>query len=331
MIKKFYVILLSICILCCYNPSTCSAQNNDTTNQPIAILEFNKLIAYPEYALNNKNSRHQTNDAEHLTTTEFYKILQSLYINNYVVVKLDDAYDYNTGNTKPITLPQGKKPIVILFNNLTYDTQIRSSGFVDKLIIDRTDTIATYTSRKSINDRVSYDNECITIFENFVTSNPKFCFNGARATICVNNNNGLFGYKTIKTNATSKFEIKRAIKIAKKLKTLGYTFACSGFEDDEPLTDLEFASQINTWNNQTTLITGQTNVYICKQQINTAYKKDLLASNNFNFLLTYDNSNLPIITQVNGKALRENNTLQYLFDPLNVYDHLRRTVPYISD
>ena len=294
----------------------------------ITLLSINPLIAYPETGLSTKNANHKKNDEEHLTPYEFKKILQGLYNNNYILVKLNDVDNASRNiQNNNLYLPKGKKPIVLLFENLNYISQARSTGFVDKIIIDRYGDIATYTSKKSINNRIKYDNECITILEDFISNYPEFSHNSARAVICANNQNGFLGYKTAKTNATSKFEIKRAIEVADKLAELGYEFACGGFEQNKTLTDLNFASELNTWNNYTSSITGSTFIYVTNIPIDSDYKTNLLKDNGFTLIISHNPEYPPYSTKLNGKALREQD-VSHLFDSQNVYDHLNRNIMF---
>ena len=191
-------------------------------NTDTLYLSINKLLAYPQVALDDKNALSEINDLEHLTPQEFMNILNAFYEDGCILVNLKES-----------SVPQNKKPLVLIFENLNYSFDTHASGFVDKLIIDKSGNIATYTSKRSINERISYDIDCIPILESFIKSHPLFSFNGARPIIALNNNDGIFGYKTSKTNATSKYEIKHAIEIANKQRHLGYIFACAGFENDD--------------------------------------------------------------------------------------------------
>ncbi len=292
----------------------------------VEILSINPLMAYPETALNAKNVLNKKNDENHLTPYEFKKILQGLYNNNYVLVKLSDVY--SGAKRKPLYLPPNKKPIILMLENMNYVTETRSTGFIDKVIIDRYGKLATYTSKKSINNRIKYDNESVTILEDFIEHYPEFSCSGARAVICANNRAGFLGYKTNKTNATSKFEIKRAMEVCNKLADLGYEFACGGFENSKSLSDLNFASELNTWNNYTSNITGSTFAYVCTITPDNEYKHSLLVDNGLTLLITHDEQDALHTTTIGGKQLREHTALTHLFDSANVYDHINRTVLY---
>lgn len=282
-------------------------------NDSITYLSFNKLLAYPQIALDAKNKNSEDNDENHLTPDEFVKTLESLYQKNYVLVNDDNKLkDLN------------KKPLVIFFHNLNYTSSTKSNGFIDKLIIDKSGNIATYTSKRSINERIRTDNECIPLLEEFIFTHPLFSQDGARATIVLNNSDGIFGYKTAKTNATSKYDIKNAIAIANKLKKLGYKFACEDFEINQNLNELNFTSELNTWNNHTSKICGETNLYINNNEKIDDFKLNLLKNNGFTKIFDNKSTN-----NVSGKTLREDMTLHNILDCENIYNHeIRKKLYY---
>ncbi|MBR4745568.1 MAG: hypothetical protein IK070_02545 [Clostridia bacterium] len=305
--KKFLIIALIISALLIVPKKDAFA------NEQITYLSFNKLLAYPQIALDVKNKNAEDNDENHLTPDEFSKSLESLYNSNYVLVNISDELK-----------DKNKKPLVLFFHNLNYTSSTKSNGFIDKLIIDKSGNIATYTSKRSINERIRTDNECIPLLEQFIITHPLFSQDGARATIVLNNDDGIFGYKTAKSNATSKYDIKNAITIANKLKKLGYKFACEDFEISQNLNELNFTSQLNTWNNHTSKICGETNIYIKNNEKIDDFKLNLLKNNGFSKI--FDNNNT---INVSGKTLRENLELHNILDCENIYNHeIRKKLYY---
>ena len=177
----------------------------------IFSLSFNTLMAFPEKALGDNNNLSASFDESKITTTEFKNILYELYKNNYVLISTNQIIDSKTLEQIPLKLPKNKKPILLVFDNVSYKSNYQNLGEIDKIIIDRNNNLATYTTKKSIQDRVAYDNEFILILENFIKQFPDFSFNGAKGIIFLTGENGILGYNTNHKNASSKYESKRVI------------------------------------------------------------------------------------------------------------------------
>ena len=79
-------------------------------------------------------------DVDCLTVSEFEKLLQSLYDNDFVLIDINDMYvvDEN-GKAKladTVTVPEGKKPLVVSIDDVVYDPRKRGSGMIDRLVIE---------------------------------------------------------------------------------------------------------------------------------------------------------------------------------------------------
>ena len=158
-------------------------------------------------------------DKDHLTAKEFGGLLDGLYDNGYVLVSLDRAID-----DAPLRLPTGKKPLVLSFDDMTYDTVDR--GCIDKLVLvdgklcDHTEHEQTHTTR---------ERENISLLESFIERHPDFSYDGGRATVCVNGYNGILGYRITPDCKVSaqrmQTDIEQCKTLVAEMKRLGYTFA----------------------------------------------------------------------------------------------------------
>ncbi len=177
-----------------------------------------ELIFDTAKAFSPKNSVRDCFDKDHLTAAEFKALLGELYKNGYVLVSLD-----NVINGK-IAVPRGKKPLVMSFDDMTYDTVNR--GCVDKIIISD-GKLCDYT--KNAEPKISRDRENVTILESFIEEHPDFSCDGARATLCVNGYNGILGYRcTPDCNVSEQRQaedVSACKKLVAELKRLGYEFA----------------------------------------------------------------------------------------------------------
>ena len=310
----------------------------------IFSLSFNTLMAFPEKALGDNNNLSASFDESKITTTEFKNILYELYKNNYVLISINQIIDSKTLEQIPLKLPKNKKPILLVFDNVSYKSNYQNLGEIDKIIIDRNNNLATYTTKKSIQDRVAYDNEFILILENFIKQFPDFSFNGAKGIIFLTGENGILGYNTNHKNASSKYESKRVSEVIKKLKSLGWQFGCNNYSYklDSNLSDMEFAKDLSLWNAEVSPLIGTTNLYAYPYGENdeNSSKQELLITSGFKIFFECGDPN-PIqkvsdtyhfyYYKINGKALRENTQiLDKLFTCEKVYDYHYRTVPFKS-
>lgn len=158
-------------------------------------------------------------DKDHLTAKEFKALLGALYDKGYALVGLDKVL-----SDKPIMMPRGKRPLVMSFDDMTYDTVGR--GCIDKLVISD-GRICDYTKKAS--PQITRERENVTILESFIEQHPDFSVDGGRATLCVNGYNGILGYRITPDCRVSDGYMKREIsdcaQLVKELKSLGYTFA----------------------------------------------------------------------------------------------------------
>ena len=148
-----------------------------------------------------------------VTIPEFNKILEQLYINGYVLVDFDSFTDNSSGlngyesiSAKTIYLPEGKKPIMITETMVNYyDYMIDGNkdgtpdaggdGFAARLVVDANGDInAEYVDINSETHVGNYD--LVPILEDFIKQHPDFSYQGARATLAVTGEQGVFGYRT---------------------------------------------------------------------------------------------------------------------------------------
>ena len=309
----------------------------------IETLAFTTLMSFPEKALHENNSYSNIYDESKLTVNEFENILEELYQNNYVLIDIYDIVDKEQIYKKEIYLPQGKKPLLLTFDNVTYKSNYQNLGQIDKIIIDRNNNLASYTTKKSIQDRIQYNNEFQLILENFIKKHKDFAINGAKGIIFLTGENGILGYNTNHKNASSKYEKKRVSEVIRKLKNLGWRFGSNNYtyKDETIKSDLEFAKELSLWNNEVKDIIGESNLYAFpygNYNENCNQKLELLMANNFKiFFVNSDKSSINFYSgicfvnrkEVNGKSLRETpEQFENLFDANKVYDHTNRTIKY---
>ena len=232
-------------------------------NGPIYHLFTHCLIANPDiaFAKNNQMRTHYDNDC--LTIFEFENILKELYKNNYILVKTNLIFDDTTlpATKKKIFIPQGKKPLILSFDDVNYDRKKSGKGMVDKIALDENKNIITYTNNSTL---PSYNNEFITILENFISTHPDFSYNNARGVICLTGYDGILGYRTNRESPTKESEIKKVKPLIHKLKTIGWEFASHsyGHYHMKKISPEKFKDDVDKWKQEVEPLVGKTSIYV---------------------------------------------------------------------
>lgn len=215
-------------------------------------LSFQLLIADPSRAFSDETYGEAYN-RNYVTTDEFSKILQQLYDNGYMLVRLTDLTEttVNTDGTvsyAPATLylPAGKKPLVLTQCAVNYFTYMTDGdgdgepdkdgdGFASRLIVD--------SSGKILNEMVDAQGNLTTgafdlvpILEEFIDAHPDFSYRGARAVLALTGYDGIFGYRidgeTLASNGEAYYneQAEGAKAIVSALRTAGYELACYTYD-----------------------------------------------------------------------------------------------------
>ena len=177
-----------------------------------------ELIFDTDAAYSPSNKLRNCFDKDHMTSREFAALLDALYTRGYVLVRLESVLDGH------VTVPIGKIPLVMSFDDMTYDTH--GCGCVDKLVW-RDGGVWDYTAGEE--PQYTRERENVTILESFIEKHPDFSYDGGRATLCVNGYNGILGYRITPDCRVSEKVMERdrteATAFVKELKNLGYSFA----------------------------------------------------------------------------------------------------------
>jgi len=231
---------------------------------------FHALIARPEIAF--KGSRKDHYKEWFVTADEYKKILNEIYLQNYVLVDIKEFYtvtytdNIKTVKTNKLLVPKGKMPLILSVDDLSYYETNRKNGTVHKLVIDKNGNIAAWTDTPS-GGEISYDLDVITITEDFIKKHPDFSIRGAKGIIAPTGFEGVLGYRTQAGNSKTagyQQEIENAIKVANKLKELGWRFASHSWEHlDMQKASMEvFVNDLNLWDKEVKPILGETDIYI---------------------------------------------------------------------
>ena len=166
---------------------------------------------------------------------EFKKFVQALYDYGFILIDPAICIENPSGDGKTfkfvdqLMLPEGKKPLIMSFDDVVYDSRKMHCGMVDKIIVDENGELASYTKHLTGEEVISYDNEFIPILEQFCKEHPDFSHNGAKGVIALTGFAGVLGYRTNRQSENRDAEIAEAKKVVDVLKEHGWTFASHSY------------------------------------------------------------------------------------------------------
>ena len=316
----------------------------------IPNLSFHVLMADINRAMADKNYGGQYN-RNFVSIGEFSKILEQLYMNNYILVDYDSfigtSVDTNgtvNYSTVPIYLPQGKKPIMLtetMVNYYYYMTDSNSdgepdsggAGFASRLVLDANGDIKA--EMVDLNGQtVTGDYDLVPILESFIKKHPDFSYRGARATLAVSGYEGVFGYRIQTEVVSSKGqsyydqEVAGATKIVAALKEKGYRIACYTFSDSDykQKNAAMIQQDLTLWNAQIAPVLGQVDTIVFAKSSSigdySGSKFDVLFNNGFRIFVKnadepYAEVNNTYVAQ--SRIMVTGNALQWKADKLNKY------------
>ena len=214
--------------------------------QPVEHLFFHPIIAYPEFAFSDAvpEDRQKGLDDWMVTVDEYKKILQSLYDKGYILVAMEDLWSEVTDETgthmvrNTLMLPEGKKPLVISFDDVNYYDYMLAEGFASKLVLGEDGQIwAECTDPYTKETFLTRDLDATPILDDFVLEHPDFSLNGAKAIFSLTGYQGILGYRTQNDryiaaddpkrpafDAYRQGEIEAVKPVIERLKETGWTF-----------------------------------------------------------------------------------------------------------
>ena len=201
-------------------------------------LFFHPVVAYPELAFDGDYKSDGIDDWM-VTAGEYLKILQSVYDKGYVLVDIADCWSEQTGEDgqtrmvkNTLYLPEGKKPLILSYDDVNYYEYMLENGFTYKLIIGEDGKLWSWGLDPQGNEVVSRDLDAVTILDRFVEEHPDFSPFGAKGCLSLTGYEGILGYRTqtdrenwtTEREANRQKEIEAVKPIVAELKRTGWTF-----------------------------------------------------------------------------------------------------------
>ena len=173
-------------------------------------------------------------------------------------------------------LPEGKKPLIISFDDVNYYPSMLEQGFTSKLVVGEDGEIwAECTDPYTKETFLTKEGDATTMLDEFVYEHPDFSLNGAKAIFSLTGYYGILGYRTQDDRDIAKdsperaaFEANRAAEIEAvkpviaRLKETGWTFGSHTWGHirlaDKPLQTV--INDTERWADEVGSLVGPTNV-----------------------------------------------------------------------
>ena len=179
--------------------AACVAVDVDT----VPHIFYHSLMNEPQVALNASLMGQQGADGMNAwmtTVDEFDKIVQKMYDNGYVFVRLRDLVvetkDAN-GNVsftrnENLMLPAGKKPVVLSVDDLSYYHSYEKASYPDKLVLDKNGDVKCHYMKSDGTEEVG-DFDVVPRLNSFLEKHPDGAYRGARGMIALTGYDGVLG------------------------------------------------------------------------------------------------------------------------------------------
>ena len=325
----------------------------------VEVIAVRPLLADTDLAFSESN--YAITEDGYLTAGEFFGILQGLYDNNYILIDvrlMTDQSNLTQIVEEPMQLPEGKKPVIIIAENINYSPRSMGLGFCRRLVLNEENQVSgeyITASGETVVDRLA---ESVGILDAFVEEHPDFSFDGAKGIISFSGFEVVMGYITEEdqiedynfsadeagalTQLPSQSELaenRETVKaIVQAMRDTGWVMASStyGYKDANKFTMEELQSDTNKWLTQVGSLTGEAGilVYPFGSFINGSDPRCVFLKEN-GFRIFFGISPTPYKTfgdnylyldraLMNGENLRTQDYSR-LFDVANIYDPARRT------
>lgn len=236
--------------------------------KPVPHLFFHSLVVDPELAFDG-DDRAQGYDDYMATIPEFTRTLEALLERDYVLVDPHDIATIGEDGTmhyRPLRLPEGKTPIVLSLDDLSYYEYMDGDGFADRLVLEDGQVRTVYTDPSGQEEVGAHD--MVPILDDFVEDHPEFSHQGAKGIVAMTGYDGVLGYRTSERSYGERDDLAeqqaKATEVAEAMKEDGWTFASHTWGHlrmtDLPLARVQADQQ--RWEQEVEPIVGETDMLI---------------------------------------------------------------------
>ncbi len=250
-----------------------SYENVKTTLQPVEAehithVFFHSLVMDEAKAFDGDSDESGYNQVM-TTKDEFLKILDSMYANGFVLVRLHDIASMVDGKMtrKELLLPPDKKAVVISQDDVCYYDYMADDGFARRMVVGEDGRPACEMVLADGTVSVgSYD--LVPILEDYIAEHPDFSYKGARAVIALTGYQGILGYRTAESykaeSPTYDADRLAASAVAQSLRDNGWELASHswGHRDLGNISYDKFKTDCDKWENEVESLIGPTDIIL---------------------------------------------------------------------
>jgi hypothetical protein len=238
-------------------PSTSTTLPGEAWTGPVEHIFFHPLVRRPDLAFARTRLGKGYRDY-FVTVTEFARILDQLYRNQWILVDMHQAVNGQ------LVVPTGKKPLVISVDDLNFYQYMRDNGGSWRLVLDggrvRVEVHDPDTGVGSVTDE-----EIVPMLDLFVRAHPDFSLNGAKGVIALTGYQGVLGERVDTDDIAADEAAKaRAAAVAATMKVTGWLFASHsyGHITVTKRSEAQIRIDANKWKNTVEPIVGPTDIFI---------------------------------------------------------------------
>lgn len=268
-------------------------QTNDTPRETPAQAD---VLSVPHLYFDTLVVNAEAAGSDAMTVDEFNQILLLLYDNDYLLVSIRDLADVTENSDGSVTmtpadlaLPEGKKPLILSQNDVSYPLTLPAGGYASRLTVDASgNLVSEYQQTDGTVVTGAYD--VISCVEAFLTEHPDFSWQGARGIIGISGSSGILGYRTEELFGKSSeegniyadygtfdtaSETASAQAVLEVLKEKGWEIACQGYSGISYASEYDLVTaDMEQWKQKTEPVVGSTDLLLYPQGTDIASWKD---------------------------------------------------------
>lgn len=239
-------------------------------DQPVRHVFFHSLIVDTSLAFDGD---YMENGYNYWMTTvdEFHAILEELYANQYILIDIHDLAEEQTDEDGNVTLtaaqplvPEGKIPLVLSVDDVSYYDYMEHDGFPKKLVLDENGDVKNLYIHPDGTESIG-DYDVMPILDTFVKEHPDFSLRGAKGIIAATGYEGTLGYRINDMESPTLEEDRQMVRtIADRLKETGWLFASHGYghKHTASISYNTLVEDTRRWKEEIAAYVGDTDIYI---------------------------------------------------------------------
>ena len=161
-------------------------------------------------------------------------------------------------------VPEGKIPLVLSVDDVSYYDYMENDGFAKRLVLDENGDVKNLYIYQDGTEHIG-DYDVMPILDAFVKEHPDFSLRGAKGIIAATGYEGTLGYRINDMESPTLEADREAVRtIADRLKETGWLFASHGYghKHTADISQNSLAADTERWQEEIAAYVGDTDLYI---------------------------------------------------------------------